>query len=162
MDQKSKKIYGSHHYNLTFLEKDEKYSIAQSSTRSVPSILVSEINHHIMKLITQDYIFHILQKYLPSFYFLYLCKLSRLKGIRMYLAVCIRYARQYIQSDTQWKYKATHNGNTKWSTKEIQMLDATAKNIQKDIKDNMDHWQKKTCRIGGFKEIYTAKRERVR
>ena len=72
MDQKSKKIYGSHHYNLTFLEKDEKYSIAQSSTRSVPSILVSEMNHHIMKSITQEYFFHILQKYLPYFYFLYI------------------------------------------------------------------------------------------
>ena len=139
MDQKSKKIDGSHHYNLTFREKDEKYSIAQSSTRSVPSILVSEINHHIMKLITKEYFFSSFTKISPLFLLFIYSNWGRLKGIRMYLAVCIRYARQYIQSDTQWKYKAIHNGNTKWSTKEIQMLDATAKNIQKDIKDNMDH-----------------------
>ena len=35
-------------------------------------------------------------------------------------------------------YKAIHNGNTKRYTMEIQMLDATAKYIQSDIKDNID------------------------
>ena len=36
-------------------------------------------------------------------------------------------------------YRAIHNGNTKRYTMETQMLDATAKYIQSDIKDNMDH-----------------------
>ena len=47
----------------------------------------------------------------------------------MYLPVCVRYGRQYIQSDPQWKYKAIHKGNTKRYTMEIQMLEATEKYI---------------------------------